>query len=427
MSAINAVAHRGTAAGKLLDKLSIRSQFPALSKCVNGQVVAFLDGPGGTQVPKQVIDAVSNYYANNNANADGVFATSLATNALVEEGRLAMSDFLGCHRREIVFGANMTTLTYALSRAFGRDLTRGDQVLTTILDHDANVSPWKALEVTGATVLDVAIRKKDCTLDLNDLANKLTNRTKLVAVGLASNAVGTINDIKNIVKMAHDAGALAYIDAVHYAPHGPIDVQDLNCDFLVCSPYKFFGPHMGVLYGKNEHLARLNPYKVRAAAVQPPECWETGTQNFEATAGLIAAIDYLAEIGSAQLPKDASRRERLLAAMNIIRDYERALSEHMIAGLNKINGVSIYGITEPELFHWRTPTFGFNIRGQTPIKVASRLAESGINIWNGNFFALQLTEQLHLEETGGMVRVGAVHYNTIEELDRCLNALESIK
>jgi len=262
-----------------LDISRIRAQFPSLAQTVNGHPAAFLDGPGGTQVPQRVIDAISNYLARNNANTCGAYATSRNTDAVLADARAAMADFLYCGADEIVFGPNMTTLTYAMSRAIGRDLGPGDEILVTRLDHDANVSPWLALEEKGVTSRWAEIHEENCTLDLADLASKINDRTKLVAVGYASNAVGTINPVKAIIRLAHAAGALAYIDAVHYAPHGLIDVATLDCDFLVCSTYKFFGPHMGVLFGKREHLQRLRPYKVRPLIDTIPNRWEWGTLN----------------------------------------------------------------------------------------------------------------------------------------------------
>ncbi|MBX9694186.1 MAG: cysteine desulfurase-like protein [Cyanobacteria bacterium] len=414
-------------AASVLEKLAVRSHFPALTKRVNGHAAVFLDGPGGTQVPQQVIDAVSDYYKTNNANAGGRFATSAATDEIVQQGRVAMSDFLGCSPAEIMFGANMTSLTFALSRSIGREIREGDEIVTTVLDHDANVAPWKALEEKGAIVHAVGVRESDCTLDMDDLAKKLNKKTKLVAVGYASNAVGTINDVRRVAAMAREVGALSFIDAVHYAPHGPIDVKELDCDFLACSPYKFFAPHLGTIYGKGEHLKRLSPYKVRPCDPQPPFCWETGTQSFESIAGVVAAIDYLAGIGtSAGAGENSSRRAKLLAAMELIKEYEKMLSDHMVSGLKKIPGVTLYGISDSDRFDWRTPTFGLTVKGLSPAEVARVLGEEGIFAWDGNFYALQLTELLGLEDGGGMLRVGAVHYNSVDEIDRCLKALERL-
>src|ERR1700730_11059136 len=281
-----------------LDLTYVRSQFPSLAQTVNGHAAAFLDGPGGTQVPQRVIDAISDYLRHNNANTGGAYATSRRSDAMIAEARSAMADFLHCGADEVAFGPNMTTLTFAIARAIGRDLMPGDEIVVTRLDHDANVSPWLAMaEDRGVTVRWAEIHDDDCTLDMADLASKISAKTKLVAVGYASNAVRTINPVKEIVRLAHAAGALVYIDAVHYGPHGLIDVAALNCDFLVCSTYKFFGPHMGVLFGKSEHLKRLRPSKVRPNTNAIPNCWEWGTLNHECIAGIAACVEYLADLG----------------------------------------------------------------------------------------------------------------------------------
>src|SRR6202140_5560331 len=286
-----------TSAPAALDLTYIRSQFPSLAQTVNGYPAAFLDGPGGTQVSQRVIDAISNYLRRDNANTGGAYATSRHTDAMLADARAAMADFLHCSADEVVNGPNMTSLTFAISRAIGRDLGPGDEILVTRLDHDANVSPWLALAERGVTIRWAEIREQDCTLDMTDLAGKIGPKTKLVAVGYASNAVGTVNPVKEIVRLAHAAGALAYIDAVHYAPHGLIDVAALDCDFLACSTYKFFGPHMGVLYGKREQFERLKPYKVRPLTDASPNRWEWGTLNHECIAGITASVDYIADLG----------------------------------------------------------------------------------------------------------------------------------
>jgi cysteine desulfurase family protein (TIGR01976 family) len=286
----------------------VREQFPSLQLKVNGQPAAFLDGPAGTQAPRQVMDAVQRYFREQNANTYGAFLTSRRTNEVIAGARSAMADFCNCSPDEVVFGQNMTTITLGLARAIGRELEPGDEILLTVLDHDANFSPWRVLEEKGVVIRKVDIRESDCTLDLDDLKSKLNAKTRLVAVGYASNAVGTINPVAEITKLAHAVGAMVYIDAVHYAPHGPIDVKALNCDFLVCSPYKFFGPHMGTLYGKKVHLERFKPYKVRPATDVVPECWETGTQVQELIAGITAAVDYIAELGRRCDPAEKTRR-----------------------------------------------------------------------------------------------------------------------
>lgn len=402
----------------------IRGQFPALTQAVAGQPVIFLDGPGGTQVPWRVIDAIGDYLVYSNANTHGAFATSSRTDATIAGARAGMADLLGCEADEIVFGPNMTTLTFALSRAIGRELQPGDEVVVTRLDHDANVAPWRALEERGAVVRVVDIDVKDCTLDMADLTRRINPRAKMVAFGWASNAVGTINDVTEVVRLAHAAGALVFVDAVHYAPHGPIDVRALDCDFLACSPYKFFGPHLGVLYGKRAHLTRLRPYKVRPATEESPECWETGTQNHEGLAGLVEAIEYLAELGRRVAPGTAQRREALLAAMEAIKQYERGLAERLISGLLAIPGLTFYGITDPARFDRRTPTVAVRLAGYSPRELATYLGEQGIFTWDGNYYALSLTERLGVESSGGMLRLGLVHYNTVKEIERVLDALK---
>jgi len=430
-----------------LDLASIRAQFPSLSQTVNGDPAAFLDGPGGTQVPQRVIDAIANYLRRDNANTGGTYATSRRTDAMIAEARSAMADFLHCAADEVAFGQNMTTLTYAMSRAIGRELKPGDEILVTRLDHDANVSPWLQMaEDRGIAVRWAEIHDEDCTLDMADLASKINSNTKLVAVGYASNAVGTINPAKEIVQLAHKAGALAYIDAVHYAPHGLIDVAALDCDFLVCSTYKFFGPHMGVLFGKREHLQRLRPYKVRPNTNAIPNCWEWGTLNHECIAGITACVEYIADLGressGTRLPhasrlskggNDAAdtsevneRRAAIEAAYAAIHEHERALLERIMTGLKKIPGLKIYGITDPAGFHQRCATLAVRLASHTPLELSTKLGERGIFTWDGNYFALNLTEHLDVEKSGGFLRIGLVHYNTLDEVDRLLAALREI-
>ena len=409
-----------------IDLTWVRSQFPSLAQTVNGDPAVFLDGPGGTQVPQRVIDAISGYLTTSNANTCGAYATSRRTNAVIDDARAAIADFLGCDPDEIVFGPNMTTLTYAMSRAIGRELGPGNEIVLTHLDHDANISPWRALEETGATVRFAVINHEDCTLDMNDLADKISGHTRLVAAGYASNAVGTINPVKQVVQLAHDRGALAYIDAVHYAPHGPINVRELDCDFLVCSTYKFFGPHMGVLYGKRKHLKRLQPYKVRANTEAIPNRWEWGTLNHECIAGIAACVDYLADLGRRGDRPATTRRAALLAAYHAIQKHERILAERLIRGLAAIPGLKIYGITDPRRFDQRCPTIAVRIAGYTPLELATALGERGFFTWDGNYYALNLTERLDVEKDGGFLRIGLVHYNTSEEVDRLLSTLREI-
>ncbi len=409
-----------------LDVEGIRAQFPALAHKVNGQPIIFFDGPGGTQVPASVMKAMQQYLLTSNANAHGAFVTSARTDKLMNTARLAIADFLGCDRDEIVFGANMTSLTFTLSRAISRDFKPGDEIIVTRLDHDANVAPWLALKEKGVIIRTVDINPNDCTLNLSDLAAKINERTKLVAVGYASNAVGTINNLAEIIKMAHAVNALVFIDAVHYAPHGIIDVRDLDCDFLVCSAYKFFGPHVGILYGKREHLNRIRPYKVKPAPQEVPACWETGTPNFEGLAGLVATIKYFRDLGQQMLPELSDSRQAIVTAMQAIQDYEQELCQHLITGLLQIPGLNFYGIAELNRLRWRTPTVGIRMRGHTPYETAKQLGDRGIFTWHGNFYAIGLTERLGIESSGGLIRIGLVHYNAIAEIDTFLSALSEI-
>lgn len=401
----------------------VRRQFPSLQLEVNGYPAAFLDGPAGTQVPKQVMDAIQDYFLRSNANTCGAFLTSRRNDATIAGARAAVADFLNCFGEEVSFGPNMTTITFAFARAFGRELQPGDEIVVTTLDHDANVAPWRALEERGAVIRQVDIRAEDCTLDLDDLKRKMGTKTKLVAAGYASNAVGTINPVAEITRLAHAAGALAFIDAVHFAPHGLIDVRALDCDFLACSPYKFFGPHMGVLYGKKEHMTRLRPYKVRPAPDTLPDRWETGTQVQEGLAGVAAAVDYLAELGRRSDPSATDRRSTLAAAYRATRAHEIALLGRMIEGLLAIPGLTFYGISNPKRFSERCSTVAVRLAGHTPLEVAKFLGERGIFTWDGNYYAVNLTERLGVESRGGLLRIGLVHYNTAEEVERLLAAL----
>jgi len=410
-----------------LDVTHIRPQFPSLSQTVNGHPAVFMDGPGGTQVPQRVVEAIANYLRHDNANTGGAYATSRHTDAVIAEARTAMSDFLHCGSDEVVFGPNMTTLTFAISRAIGRELKPGDEILLTRLDHDANVSPWLLMaEDRGVQVRWVDFRDQDCTLDMQDLASKVNEHTKLVAVGYASNAVGTINPVKEIVRLAHQVGALAYIDAVHYGPHGLIDVVALDCDFLACSTYKFFGPHMGVLYGKRDHLQRIRPYKVRPNTNAIPNCWEWGTLNHECIAGITACVEYIADVGRHAQPEVKTRRAAIEAAYGAIHEHERLLLRRMMGGLKQIPGLKIYGITDHSRLDERCATFAIRIDGFTPLELATKLGERGFFTWDGNYYAISVTEHFDVEKSGGFLRIGLVHYNTAEEVDRLLAALREI-
>jgi cysteine desulfurase family protein (TIGR01976 family) len=358
------------------------------------------------------------YLTTCNANHGGVFTTSRESDRVLHEAHAAAADLLNAPSPdEIAFGANMTTLTFHLSRSLGRTWKAGDRVLVTRLDHDANVRPWAlAARDAGAEVDFLDFRPEDCTLDLDELERRLGRRVRLVAVGCASNAVGTVNDVRRVAQLAHDAGALVFLDAVHYAPHGPIDVQEWGCDFLACSAYKFFGPHVGVLWGRRELLEELRPYKLRPAPDTLPDRWMTGTQNQEGLAGVTAAVEYLAELGTG-----ATRRERLRAAMETIRTYERELARRLLAGLAERPRFRVLGITRPEALGQRVPTVALTA-DRTPEEMARHLAEREIYAWNGNMYALELSERLGLEGRGGFLRLGLVHYNTAEEVDRTLRA-----
>ncbi|MBD1909106.1 MULTISPECIES: cysteine desulfurase-like protein [unclassified Leptolyngbya] len=410
----------------IFDLQWVRAQFPALAMEVNGLPAVFFDGPGGTQVPHAVPQAMVDYLTHANANLHGAFVTSQRTEAVVATARQAIADLLGCAPDEVVFGSNMTTLTWAMSRVIGRVLHPGDEVVVTCLDHDANVAPWLALKEQGVVVRTVDIHPHNCTLDMGNLKQQLTDRTRLVAIAYASNAVGTVNPIAEVVQLAHTVGAWVFVDAVHYAPHGPIDVRSLDCDFLLCSAYKFFGPHVGILYGKRALLAQLQPFKVRPSPDTVPDRWETGTLNFEGLAGLGATIQYLTELGQRVSPAASTRRQALVAAMGTIQEYERSLSLALIPNLLQIPGMQVYGITDPGEFGWRTPTIGLRLAGYTPLELATALGKQGIFTWNGNFYALNLTQRLGLESGGGLVRIGLAHYNTTAEIERLLQNLHEL-
>ncbi len=413
----------------------IRSHFPALAMQVHGQPAVFLDNPGGTQVPQAVVDAMASYLLASNANHGGAFATSQRSDAILDEAHAAMADLLNAASPdEIVFGPNMTTLTFSVSRALGRLIGPGDEIVLTRMDHDANITPWVMLaQERGATVRWVDFDVEDYTLDMAGLREALSERTKLVAVGYASNALGTVHDVATITRWAHAVGALVYVDAVQYVPHGPVDVQALGCDFLVCSAYKFFGPHVGVLYGRYDLLDSLTAYKVRPAPNTPPGKFETGTQNHEGMAGVLAAVDFLAVLGQhyGQPYVDrfaglAGRRLHLKTAMTLLRAYDRELSAAILAELATVPGVRIHGITDPGRFDQRVPTVSFTWPGHHPRAIATALGAQGIFVWDGNYYALAVTERLGLEDKGGMVRVGAVCYNTVDEIHRLGDALRAL-
>lgn len=405
--------------------LELRSQFPALRRPHKDREAVFLDGPAGTQVPQRVIDAIADYLSRCNANCHGVFPTSVESDELLEDAHQAIADLLGADDPHCVaFGANMTTLTLALARTLSRTWQPGDEILLSGLEHDANYTPWRqAADDAGATVNVIDVNANDCTLSLGDFRSKLTDRTKFVAVGCASNAAGTVNPVADICAAAKQLGALTFLDAVHFAPHALMDVEDFGCDFLACSAYKFFGPHVGILWGKRELLERLRPYKLRPSPDDLPARWMTGTQNHECIMGAKAAVDYLADIGRAITDDETQpRRKAIEVAMQSIRNYEQSLCNKLLDGLAAIPTVTVHGITKPEDRHMRLPTVSVTHASMSSKELAQRLADDGIFAWHGNYYALPLTERIGVEPDG-MVRLGLVHYNTSEEVDYLLDRL----
>ncbi len=410
----------------------IRQQFPALDR-----PAIFFDNPGGTQIAKHSLDRINKYLIECNANHEGAFATSIASDAVLDEAHRAMADFYNApSAEEIVFGNNMTTLTLHISRSISRDWNEGDEIVVTRLDHDANVTPWiLAAQDKGVQVNWVDFDVEDGTLKLDDLQKALERKPRLLAVGYASNSLGTINPIEKIIKMAHAAGTLVYIDAVQYAPHGPIDVQKLDCDFLVSSAYKFFGTHAGILYGKHDLLEKLFAYKVRPATNKLPGKFETGTQNHEGIAGVLGAIEYFEWIGrefGGEYTEGLSgegyqgRRLELKKGMTAIRAYEFELGRALLSALEAVPGLRLYGLADVRRLDDRVATFSFRLKDMPPRLVAEKLAEEGIYVWDGNYYALNVSERLGVEDQGGMVRVGAAHYNTLEEVERLKEALIKI-
>ncbi len=408
----------------MFDPVALRDQFPALKRKVNGETAVFLDGPGGTQSPQSVIEAMSGYLAYGNSNLGGQFLTSRYVMEVVAQARQAMADLLNADRpEEISFGQNMTSLTFSFSRALARTWQAGDEIIVTRLDHDANISPWlMAAEDRGVTVRWLDLNPADGTMKLDELPGLLNDKTRLLAITAASNFIGSITDLKTAITLAHNAGVQVYVDAVHYTPHGPVDVQAWDCDFLVCSVYKFFGPHTGVLYGKYEHMESLTAYKVRPAPAHAPGKWETGTQSFESLAGVTATVNYLAAIGG----EEGSRRERVHRAMQRTKAYEMMLSERFLRGATAVPDLKIYGITDIERLDERTPTFGVSLAGYTPTEVAANLGEQGIFVGAGHYYAIAVAERLGLLDKGGVVRIGFAHYSTTEEVDRVLAALTDL-
>ncbi len=423
----------------MTDLSSLRGRFPALSRLGDdGRPMLFADAPGGSQVPASVIEAIANYLRSSNSNTHGLFDTSRETDEIIDAARRAGADVTGADPDEIVLGPNATTLLMGLSRSFGRTLAPGDEVVVTMLDHDANVRPWiLAAEDAGATVRWVDIHDDDVTLDLDSFDRALSDRTRLVAFTLASNAVGTIPDAAELARRAHAAGALVAVDGVHLAQHRSLDVRAIGADVLACSPYKFFGPHLGLLAVRRELLQAWRPYKLRPAPDEIPASWETGTQNHEGLAGLVAAVDYLAgvgrDFGATESPAgtDAAsatglRRREILAAFDAIQAHERELSLRFLAGLARMPRVRLWGIDDAARAVERTPTFAIRVGDQHPAETAEKLGRRGILVWDGHYYAITVMERLGLLDGGGAVRVGFCHYHSAQDVDRVLTELDAL-
>ena len=414
---------------------TIREQFPALALKDEGKARIYLDNPGGTQVPRQVLERMEHYLIHTNSNHGGPFRTSVESDKVLEDAHQGMADLLNAKSAdEIIFGANMTSLTFAVSRSIGRLLKRGDAILLTRMDHDGNVGPWLHLaEDLGLEVKWLNFDLKTYEYDLEEAQSIFKdNNIKLAAINYASNCLGTINNVKALTEMAHLSDTLVFVDAVQYVPHGPTDVQDIGCDFLACSPYKFFGPHQGVLWGKAELLEKLEAYKVRPAENTAPGKFETGTQLHEGQAGTLGVLEYLEWLGEtmgaeylANFPEFSGRRKKLHAAMLAIQDYEQTLSSRLIEGLQNLAGVDVKGISAVKDLARRVPTVSFTVKNQNPEEIAVKLAAENIFVWHGHNYALEAVRLLGIEEAGGVVRIGPVHYNTLEEIDRTLEVLKT--
>ena len=414
---------------------TIREQFPALALKDEGKARIYLDNPGGTQVPNHVLKRMEHYLIHTNSNHGGPFRTSVESDKVLKDAHQGMADLLNAKSAdEIIFGANMTSLTFAVSRSIGRLLKRGDVILLTRMDHDGNVGPWLHLaEDLGLEVKWLNFDLKTYEYDLEEAQSIFKdNNIKLAAINYASNCLGTINNVKALTEMAHLSDTLVFVDAVQYVPHGPTDVQDIGCDFLACSPYKFFGPHQGVLWGKAELLEKLEAYKVRPAENTAPGKFETGTQLHEGQAGTLGVLEYLEWLGEtmgaeylANFPEFSGRRKKLHAAMLAIQDYEQTLSSRLIEGLQNLAGVDVKGISAVKDLARRVPTVSFTVKNQNPEEIAVKLAAENIFVWHGHNYALEAVRLLGIEEAGGVVRIGPVHYNTLEEIDRTLEVLKT--
>ncbi len=410
---------------KQFDVEYIRSQFPAMGRIVNGYPAAYLDGPGGTQVPQRVVDAVTDYLLNHNCNIHGLFATSEESDVIIENAHAALADLLGARASEVSFGTNMTTLTIFVAQSLARDWKPGDEVVITALDHEADRGPWLHLEERGIVVREVPVDVGSCTVVWPEFEKLVNDRTRLVALGYASNATGTVNDVKRATELAHSVGALCYVDAVHYALHGAIDVKDIGCDFLVCSPYKFFGPHIGALYVRNEVNDRIRPLKLKTQEEEPPYRFETGTLCHEGIAGAAEAVEFIADVGRhhADGGESLDRRTAVVAGMNAMEAYERPLAQRLIDGLSALPGLRIYG---PPAGHPRTSTVSFTLDGHPAPDMARTLGEQGLFVWDGDFYAARVVELAGIADSGGLLRVGLCPYNTADEVERVIAAVAAL-
>jgi cysteine desulfurase family protein (TIGR01976 family) len=419
------VIHERRQQMKQFDIEYVRAQFPALSRTVNGYPVAYLDGPGGTQVPQRVVDAVTDYLLNHNCNIHGLFATSEETDAIIDNAHRALADLLGADWTEVSFGTNMTTLTIFVAQSLARDWRPGDEVVITSLDHEADRGPWLLLEERGLVVREVPVDLEECTLVWDELERLVNNRTRLVALGYASNATGTVNDVERAADLAHSVGAFCYVDAVHYALHGAIDVKDIDCDFLVCSPYKFFGPHMGVLYVKGSANDRIRPLKLETQEEEPPYRFETGTLCHEGIAGAAEAVEFIADLGRHhdEAGECLDRRGAVVAGMHAMETYEQPLAQRLVDGLSALPGLRIFG---PPAGSPRTSTVSFSLEGHPAPEMARALGEQGLFVWDGDFYAARLVQLADLADKGGLLRIGLCPYNTAGEVERVIAAVAAL-
>jgi len=410
---------------KTFDVAHVRTQFPALDRVVNGQPVAYLDGPGGTQVPQRVVDAVAGYLLHHDCNIHGAFATSRETDAIIDAARAALADFLGAAPSAVSFGSNMTTLTILMAQSLVRDWSPGDEVVISALDHEADRGPWLHLEERGIIVREVPVDIDSATLDWDAFERLVGERTRLVAIGYASNAVGTVNDVARAATLAHSVGALCYVDAVHFALHGAIDVGAIGCDLLVCSPYKFFGPHIGVLYVEPSAGERFRPLKLSTQEEAPPCRYETGTLCHEGIAGAAEAVEFIADLGRHHATDDGTldRRAAIVAGMDAMEAYEQPLAERLIDGLNEIPGLRIYG---PPAGHPRTSTVSFTLDSMPAPEIARRLGDQGLFVWDGDFYAARFVALAGLADSGGLLRIGLCPYNTSAEVERTIAAVREL-